>query len=1171
MSKKNGSKIFKSVYTAPFLVSRENRESGKCIMEYPVQSDNEEYTAMIFRNTKENNYIMYKDGEKFFEQLSEFSPSVSNCMFFDEIIVNSRPFRMFMDIEREYNGVPAFSPSIINDIHNCIIRSVSSVLNELYGFSLSTGDVMITDASNQSKFSRHYVFRSVYYTDVYKLADDIETIISKIPSGFSGLIDTGVYKPNHAVRCVYSDKISGKIPVGRPFIPVTTVSDIRDYYITYPYDQYIRGLSVIQQLDGLLLVEETSDRTLTNSPGVLDESEITGDVLEEIEKYIPADFSVRDISRNLVILDRKKPGYCEICNRVHEHDGGMMILVRKILNGVQEPTAKLYFKCRQSPKGSKKLMAKLEISSATTTTKKKKEKSNYLEWKTNKIIDMVKELRESITDKPSGETVGTNGKKCINISSPLLPSFAELCVDERDITIIRSPMGSGKTYQLLKYIEETESKIGRNLNIVMVSFRQSFTENKVLDFHAIDYRSTVGPIRVSEKPVIIQFDSLKRLVLDKTCPVIDLLILDESESIFNQMTNNLMSDNNSVLCMNNFVKLVNISAKTIAMDANDTGRTERLLSFIKGSGSINLVNNSVLLNKYDVEIYQNHTQLTKKVLDLVSSGKRLVIPCLKRKKANILAEKIRSDYPGKIVKLYTSESTPEEKAELSDVNTHWKSCDVLIYTSTISAGISFDVENHFDYLCGFFNNHTIDYMSATQMLNRVRSISTKKYLLSFVHVSSGKMVSHDTDNRLYNYYKMISNYSGNSVFSMNSCDVSEKRVYDRSDLFKFLVASNSVYSNTKSDARLTASILAERYMKHEFFDMVSDENNKISADTAYNMFEKFIECIAAEIFSIRFIPDKIDPEERKTINEGLSAISTAITDKQNTDVAQSEPLSPEEYESMKDSAESSNVSTSDRLSMKKYKFCKFFRIPQSKLTPEIFGDYSSKMNTFLSLNTYRNSDESITINEKLKAYHSGVIAKLPEDTEDKSWTYRFQSLLTKSHFARHQLIWDILTFAEFADPDVISHPHQLCGIDFMEKKLTQSKTDILSILDGSSDKIGYICKEFGIKKSRFISEKSTTKAFIGFVNTLVREFDISLKLSNNRKKIYQFVSNGSFVWNDDLSMYVVNQPGLTDLTDDQITQIDNNSLSEFVCDPDELIPVIIAEKSDEIDEIMDRL
>ena len=31
-----------------------------------------------------------------------------------------------------------------------------------------------------------------------------------------------------------------------------------------------------------------------------------------------------------------------------------------------------------------------------------------------------------------------------------------------------------------------------------------------------------------------------------------------------------------------------------------------------------------------------------------------------------------------------------KKNELSDVNTYWKQCQVLIYTSTVTAGVSFD-------------------------------------------------------------------------------------------------------------------------------------------------------------------------------------------------------------------------------------------------------------------------------------------------------------------------------------------------------------------------------------------------------------------------------------------------------------------------------------------------
>lgn len=47
---------------------------------------------------------------------------------------------------------------------------------------------------------------------------------------------------------------------------------------------------------------------------------------------------------------------------------------------------------------------------------------------------------------------------------------------------------------------------------------------------------------------------------------------------------------------------------------------------------------------------------------------------------------------------------------LKDVNTHWKKCDLLIYTSTITAGVSF-TEKHFDKAYCIWLNGSCDVIS----------------------------------------------------------------------------------------------------------------------------------------------------------------------------------------------------------------------------------------------------------------------------------------------------------------------------------------------------------------------------------------------------------------------------------------------------------------------------
>ena len=77
------------------------------------------------------------------------------------------------------------------------------------------------------------------------------------------------------------------------------------------------------------------------------------------------------------------------------------------------------------------------------------------------------------------------------------------------------------------------------------------------------------------------------------------------------------------------------------------------------------------------------------------------------------------------MKIQVYNSKKEVAEELDDVSKSWKKYDVVMYSPTISAGVSFD-EEHFDKcFCYFVNNGKIN--SMRQMICRVRHFSTNEY------------------------------------------------------------------------------------------------------------------------------------------------------------------------------------------------------------------------------------------------------------------------------------------------------------------------------------------------------------------------------------------------------------------------------------------------------------
>ena len=73
-----------------------------------------------------------------------------------------------------------------------------------------------------------------------------------------------------------------------------------------------------------------------------------------------------------------------------------------------------------------------------------------------------------------------------------------------------------------------------------------------------------------------------------------------------------------------------------------------------------------------------------------------------------------------------------KEVEFTDVNSHWKAYDVVIHTSSVTAGISFE-EVHFDNQINVFNTGTCDSGSFFQGSHRVRNISSKQ-ILTFIEM-----------------------------------------------------------------------------------------------------------------------------------------------------------------------------------------------------------------------------------------------------------------------------------------------------------------------------------------------------------------------------------------------------------------------------------------------------
>jgi Origin of replication binding protein len=291
--------------------------------------------------------------------------------------------------------------------------------------------------------------------------------------------------------------------------------------------------------------------------------------------------------------------------------------------------------------------------------------------------------------------------------------------------VVHAAMKMGKTKALRKYVDSYfASKLRRDI-IRYVSFRQTFSGNikeKFGDFTL--YSDVAGPL--SQDKLIIQVESLHRMEIGIEPP--DLLILDECESIFEQFDSGLLRSFNESFAK--FQYLLKYSKHVICMDAGISDRTFRIIEAIRGTEGItyhHCVHKNAVGDKYYVTADKG--KWFGMLYTALGAGERVAISISSLTEARAIEAGVKKKFPEKIVKLYSSETLQSEKREhFADVNTYWQQCDILMYTPTVSAGVSFEVR-HFNRCFGYFTDQSCPVETCMQMIGRIRDVSTHEFVM----------------------------------------------------------------------------------------------------------------------------------------------------------------------------------------------------------------------------------------------------------------------------------------------------------------------------------------------------------------------------------------------------------------------------------------------------------
>ena len=304
-----------------------------------------------------------------------------------------------------------------------------------------------------------------------------------------------------------------------------------------------------------------------------------------------------------------------------------------------------------------------------------------------------------------------------------------LPIQKHDTLILESMLGTGKTIQLMgskkhniaglmgmkreeglavvdgKWQTMVETEELMFPRVLFISGRKSFTHFALgeLKEQGINFENYEGggTDLAQHDRLFIQVESLWKL--HNGFKKYDLVIIDESETITHQLysvqTNNENMIDNHII----FERVVSTANKLIVADAFVSDRS---FSFVKElrnpAHTVFIQNTRVPYKREAIELRPKGRDVRvpdvdlfiKRIMDAIEAKRRIVIVWTSKRKGLAFEKDFLMPLKeaGLKWKYYHGDSTKAERADLGNVLESWKTLDVLMHTTSISVGVSYNPE-----------------------------------------------------------------------------------------------------------------------------------------------------------------------------------------------------------------------------------------------------------------------------------------------------------------------------------------------------------------------------------------------------------------------------------------------------------------------------------------------
>lgn len=314
--------------------------------------------------------------------------------------------------------------------------------------------------------------------------------------------------------------------------------------------------------------------------------------------------------------------------------------------------------------------------------------------------------------------------KSLEIDDDLIPYFDDMFINKKYKSInIKSPYGSSKTQLIKRVIEKYNPE-----KVLWLSFRQTLSDDIENNFKGLDFKH-YQTSKLNVNRLIIQEESLLKLqsyedvieaedgIIENITHEYDLIMLDEVESLLNQYHSQATFGNKTKETFEYLEQLLYKSKNIISLDG-DLG--DRSKCFLMKFDNYLFLENQHKNNNKTITVYNSREKVDDEIFDLLKKKKKIAIASMTSKDATDYKNLISEKFPNLKIGIYISTTDCKSKKDLKNVIEKWGELDVVIYSPTITAGVSFDLKKYFYKIFGVISCGSCSQRDFFQMLARIR-------------------------------------------------------------------------------------------------------------------------------------------------------------------------------------------------------------------------------------------------------------------------------------------------------------------------------------------------------------------------------------------------------------------------------------------------------------------